>query len=297
MKGLRTVALLSLLSTLVAGCTGGGGGGKAQEDPTADLGLEATDTTGVIRGVVVNEAIVPIAGATITLTIGSEKRNATSTDAGAFGFDGLAPGTYFLTASKPGFASVQQSADVVAGETEPPLVRVQLVYDPGLRPYWVPYQFEGFIACSVRVFVRGQSCDVQPESNEEILFDIELDAVPTFAQAEMVWDSTQSLGDDLSLNWRRDDTNDDYVDIEGPSPLILNANQTTFADEEVGAGQPLRTIVFTAHNPATEPPAGGLWGVGVQANQKFMLYIHVFYNMVPPEGWTFGADGDPPQPE
>lgn len=303
---LRAVALLSLFATLLAGCNGGAGDeGKGLVDDDEFKDLQATQQTGIIRGVVVNDAIAPVPGATITLTVGSATKNATSADSGAFGFDGLAPGTYFLSAAKPGFTTIQQSADVVADVSEPPIVRIQLMADPAQAPYWVPYQFEGYIGCSARYFIEGRNLCGAVDERDEPLHDIELEGVPTFAQGELVWDSTQSLGDELSFNWRRDDTSADYVDIEGPSPLILQANGTLLEENEVGAGQPLRTIVFTAHNSATEPPCvpgevpelgGCYWGVGAQVSQQFKLYVHVFYNMVPPEGWTFGADGDPLPP-
>lgn len=288
---------MSLLSLLLAGCSGGGS--PKSDAPLVDdeefKGLEATAQTGIIRGVVVDEAVRPVAGALITLS-GPNPREATSAESGAFGFDNLAPGTYFLQVSKLGYQPIQVSADVVAGVAEPAITKVQLATNPDERPYWIPYEFEGFIACSARYFVEGRNFCGPINEQDQTLFDIELERVPTFAQGELVWDSTQQLGDELSFNWRRDDTSSDYIDIEGPSPLILAANQTLFEENEVGAGQPLRTIVFTAHNSATEPPAGGLWGVGVQVNQAFNLYIHVFYNMLPPEGWTFGNDGNPPQP-
>lgn len=306
MTTLRALALLSLLTTLLAGCSGGGGGGAGDGlvDDDEFKGLQATQETGIIRGVIVDEAVRTVAGATIALT-GATQRNTTSADSGAFGFEGLAPGTYFLTATKAGFVPVQQSAEVVAGVAEPPIVRIQLMADPAQAPYWVPYQFEGYIGCSARYFIEGRNFCGAVDERDEPLHDIELEGVPTFAQGELVWDSTQALGDELSFNWRRDDTSADYVDTEGPSPLVLQANATLLADNEVGAGQPLRTIVFTAHNSATEPPCvpdqvpefgGCFWGVGAQVSQQFKLYVHVFYNMVPPEGWTFGADGDPPQP-
>lgn len=307
MASFRWLVVLGFATTLLAGCNGGGNpsGDDGLVDDEEFKDLQATADTGIIRGIVVNEAIVPIAGATISLNLGPNVRNTTSADSGAFGFDGLAPGTYFLTVSKAGFLTIQQSTDVVAGQAAPPLLRVQLVADPVQRPYFVPYQFDGFIACSARYFIEGRNLCGAVDERDDPLKDIDLERVPTFAQGELVWESTQSLGDELSFNWRRDDTSRDYVDIEGPSPLVLRANESLLTENEVGAGQPLRTVVFTAHNSATEPPCvpeevpqvgGCYWGVGMQLNQQFKLYVHVFYNMLPPEGWTFGADGDPPQP-
>lgn len=314
MRAPKALAVLLILSAL-AGCSGGGKGGNGATDGI-DVddgefdGLDATSTTGVIRGVVVDEAVRPIGGATIAIT--TLGKNTTSADSGAFGFEGLEPGTYFLEVGKAGFQAVQVSVDVVAGVAEPDIAKVLLVADPDSRPYWVPYQFEGYISCSARYVIEGRNLCGTVDEKDDPLHDIPLEAVPTFAQGELVWESTQALGDELSFNWRRTDTSADYVDIEGPSPLILRANHTLLLENEVGlqeaedGPQPLRTIVFTAHNQATEPPAClpdtpvtnpvCPWGVGVQLNQQFTLFVHVFYNMLPPEGWTFGTAGDPPQP-
>src|SRR5687767_10257567 len=97
-------AIVLAATLLPTALPGGSGGGGDSEDPAAgvdfdELELEATATTGVIRGIVVDEAIRPVAGAEVgtTLPDGAGARNTTSADDGAFGFDGLPPGTYFLT--------------------------------------------------------------------------------------------------------------------------------------------------------------------------------------------------------
>jgi hypothetical protein len=94
---MRVVALVALLAAaLLAGCSGSNPSDKSSTEPTFDdLGLQATSSTGVIRGVVVDDAIRPVAGATVSLT-GESTGETVSTAAGTFGFDALAPGTYFL---------------------------------------------------------------------------------------------------------------------------------------------------------------------------------------------------------
>src|ERR1041385_538006 len=106
-----------LVLVLLAGCSGSPHK-KASNDPADQanfdqLGLHATDKTGVIRGVVFDEAIKPVANATVNLTAGTTAAGVTHTGAdGAFGFSDLEPGTYFLHANKTGFIEVQQSAEV-----------------------------------------------------------------------------------------------------------------------------------------------------------------------------------------
>src|SRR3954471_7065827 len=103
-RGIVVAILLS--GTLLAGCTGGAKG-KANSGATADftdLGLEATASTGIIRGIVVDDAIRPLANATVGLQLADGKtQNTTSAKDGVFGFDGLAPATYFLHITKLGY--------------------------------------------------------------------------------------------------------------------------------------------------------------------------------------------------
>jgi hypothetical protein len=299
---MRTLAVLAIASLLLGGCASSKPEPGTDGLPAADfkdLDLAATATTGIIRGIVVDEAIRPVGGVLLVVQTEGGPRETKSADDGVFGFDDLTAGTYFVQASKLGYTSAQTSTDVVAGVAEPAIVKVLMTRDPGTSPFFEAYTWEGFIDCSARYFVEGRNfCSLAGDlSNDDTLYDIELTSgTPTYAQGELVWESTQSLGDELSFNWRKDDTNTDYVDIEGPSPLVLAAEKDLLAENEVGAGQPLRTIIFTAHNSATEPPGGLLWGVGVQWQQRFTVYIHVFYNFHPPEGWQFSVDGEPVPP-
>src|SRR5688500_16195818 len=132
MRILAAAALLAV--SLLAGCSSPSGGSPSEDGPTFDdLGLQATSSTGVIRGVVVDDAIRPIAGAKVTL-LGEAPKDAVTTDQGTFGFDGLPAATYFLKVHKVGFADAQQSADVVAGVADPPIVKVQLLADATTMP-------------------------------------------------------------------------------------------------------------------------------------------------------------------
>lgn len=295
MRPLLPIALL--LALALAGCAEGGAtpDQDALVDESEFEGVQATATTGVIRGVVVDEAVRPIAGAAITLA-GNDPREATSSDAGAFAFADLEPGTYFLTTTKVGYNSVQTSVDVVAGVQEPPITKVLLVADPTSTPFVTSATLDGFIECSVRAFVYGIAL-CEGIGNDNVVHDLNLDGVPTFAQGELVWDSTQALGDELSFNWRKTGTNSDYIDTEGPSPLLLQANATLLGENDVGTEQPLRSVIFTGHNPLTEPPAGGLWGVGIQAQQRFTIYLHAFYNFEPQPDWRFTVNGAPEVPQ
>src|SRR5687768_7361503 len=153
---MRGVAVaLAFVGLALSGCSGGGDEAPPaapEEVAVQDLGLQATETTGVIRGIVVDEAIRPLANVSIELN-GATQATTVSNANGVFGFDALEPGTYFLSAEKLGYASVQQSAEVVAGVAEPPIVKVLMTADPTTTPFYDAYVFDGFIQCSFTLVV------------------------------------------------------------------------------------------------------------------------------------------------
>src|SRR5688572_21410353 len=101
-KATRLLPLLLLAATALAGCSGDASP-KDREPAVPDgafdgLNVKPTDETGIVRGVVVDEAIAPLEAAKVTLQ-GPGGSQETETNAlGAFGFDGLEPGTYFVKA-------------------------------------------------------------------------------------------------------------------------------------------------------------------------------------------------------
>src|SRR5687768_17548510 len=120
-----------LLVLAVVGCVGlggcsGGGDGDGVADEAADFGdsgVRATATTGILLGVVVDERIIPIEGATVRLTGAAANQSKTTDAQGRFAFGDLDPGSYFLAVSHFLHAPAQTSAEVMAGEEEPPVVR------------------------------------------------------------------------------------------------------------------------------------------------------------------------------
>ena len=294
-----------LLLVAFAGCSEAPADADEDFSEELDERLEATDTTGVIRGIVLDPTVNPVADVTVSV-VNSDRT--TQTDAqGLFGFDALEPGTYFLEVSKSGFNQVQASVDVAADVDRPPLVKIQITADELQQPYHAIVQWDGFLGCSVRLPDRGQSCPaattLYPE--HDFLVDIALDMTPTWVTSEMSWESTQSLGGEMSFNLRRPDTNTDTKDIEGRSPLAITLNETEIApdgDERGGFGPDvdLRVIVFTAHLQETEPPClptgACYWGIGLQLDQSFSTFTTVFYNYAPPEDWRFLETGQVPKP-
>lgn len=290
----RVVApLVLLLTALLAGCAGGSPSGPADEPtPPAFDDVQVTDTTGAIRGIVYDEAITPLEGVRITLAGGANK---TTDKDGAFVFSGLAAGDYFLTASKLGFKEVQQSATVVAGQKNPPITKIQLIFDAENQPFAELLQWTGFFGCGVGTNAAG-GVGFNPCATDALLCDF-VDVcllntanthvfpfgggrIPDFAQGEMVWDGTQAFGSGMNLGWH-DSGTADFKSTTGESPLILPTNKTEILgahDEDI---ESLMMRVF--------PGSGTELTITLQ--QRFDIYVTYFYGFEPREGWAFTLDG------
>ena len=313
---------LVLLALALAGCSSDGGDGPdAQEFEVPDLGLEATPTTGVIRGVVVDEAIRPIAGVAIALTGNGLALDKTTGEDGFFGFQDLAPGTYFLAASKLGYAPTQGSTDVVAGDSEPPVVKLQMLTDVASLPYASSHKWEGFMQCGLSVIALcGAGTGLPVVGNvtqDRFSTTVLVDGVPLFIQSESVWDTTTAASNQLWLwhsNGNKESggfngTRNAYAWRQGPSPLIMTSNTTEIEESEYGTNNDLWLRMFTGSVEGTRNPADPencypgtvgpdvyCGGVGFSLNQAFTVYTTQFFGYLPPEGWRFIDAGTVPPP-
>lgn len=321
-----SLALAATVLILLAGCASSGDSVSDEEQAAfEDLDLAATETTGLIRGVVVDEAIRPLVGATVEARgPNGEDLSATTGEVGAFGFDGLQPGTYFLKVRKLGYHEVQQSAEVVAGVAEPAAVKVVLPADAAGIPYSVTLSWDGFVQCSTDAVAACAGPDAasqvtclatsggQPPippspvpvcmgnvTGEDFDEWFLIDGVPTFVQVEMAWESTQTVSKTFSINVRAAER-ETYLGgfyefsidgASGPSPLTVKVDEEEIEDSELGNRTGLITAVFSG---AAEGNPTGIGGFMVQ--QRFSVFVTVFYGYTPPEDWTFVATGEVPPP-
>ncbi|MGB1586558.1 MAG: carboxypeptidase-like regulatory domain-containing protein [Thermoplasmatota archaeon] len=319
---MNVLGLIAVLAaTMLAGCAEE----LPQEEPEGpesleNLDLQADEDSGVIRGVIVDEAIVPVGGATIVLA--ENGRSTESSEDGGFGFGDVEPGFHTMNIDAIGFEAVSVQVEVEAGINTPPIVKVQLTPDFSELPYVEALTFNGFIACSAstpayRVAVCGALNIVTdlagqpPLTDDEFIAGFDIGLYPDFIQAEMVWRSTQPAGDFLQLTAEVSPTDgEDIGSVNGVSPLILQADNATIAAAGMDTSGFMQQRVFNMEHEATTPPVevcdipnpvhGGTMcakGFGLTVDQKFQVFTHVFHKFLPQDGWLFIEDGAPTVPD
>lgn len=295
------------VTATLAGCAEDPGSATDDQPPVA-----VTDTTGGIRGVVVDSGIVPIADATVRLL--SEDASTVTDEDGSFTFGELQPGTYFVQASHPFYDTQQSSVDVVAGEENPPVVKIQLNRLINAEPYMETQQFEGYIACSANIVIAlseecgegvgvpedvpvvgGQRVGGNPANNAQIDFFVDNDLVRSLI-AEAVWEPSITVGGGgaqsggfnmgIYIDWSClpvCNAAGGTVDRkDGVSPLYLR-NDEALAGLDVDETTAFSTFTWAASDET-----------GVLLEQPFEVFITSSYALPLPEEWSFVAGDDNP---
>lgn len=272
---MRPVLPLLLVAGLVlAGCSDGP---KAKDDGVLsaleDVEVDTTATTGAIRGVVVDDAIRPLAGVNVTLAPGD--LTTLTDDAGQFVFEGLPPAVYFVAVHAFGYADSQSSVDVVAGAAASVRVLMNAVYTP--VPLHQVHHYEGFMQAFVSFASYAVELVAPGTTGCQCTFTLDPDeeGLTTFIY--------EADGD---------------VTVENPAPVYgtiyweFVGNPQTDIRSAHGKFPVYEVFERNSFDAATEDwtvrLTGSQW---VHANQKFDLYVTTWYNMVPPEGWSF-VNGD-----
>lgn len=287
--------VLALVVPLLAGCS----------DEPVEAQAEAV-VQGTLEGVVVDATVTPIEGALVVVQPGGQE--ATTDADGRFVFDALEPGTYALTASKDGFLSTTAVASVLA-DRESPVARLALDANPEAAKYASTYQFQGYfecgggiddITCSNVNIVTWIILGLGNVTSDRSLWLQWIGGPPTALQTELVWDSTQPLGDRLgfAVGGATEEqlatgmaTTHNYT--FGASSLMLRIPQPELAESGIGVDRALLTQVVPA--PYQDVPGGCVvydpCGPGLQLLQPFETFTNAFYGYAPPVDWRFVDDG------
>ncbi|HVO09463.1 MAG TPA: TonB-dependent receptor [Vicinamibacteria bacterium] len=206
----------------------------------------AATETGVVEGVVKDASGAVLPGATVTAT-GPVTRSERSSALGAFRIAGLPPGSYVLTANRPGFAETRSPAVPVGAEATPP---VELVLTA---------------AANERVVVSAD------RGNESNLIDAPA-TVSVVTGSQIAASSAQNFGDMLrsvtGLNVVQSSARDINLAARQASPLLTNTQLALVDGRTIYAD--FFNIVFWDLIP-TDPddikqievvrgPASAMWG-------------------------------------
>ncbi len=271
---MRAFIVCALILTSLAGCADTG---PTQEEPEIFQEVKTTSDKGVIRGIVVNENIVPVEGASVLVMPGDMK--ATTDKDGAFVMTDVEPGVYFLTAKAADHGTTQTSVEVKAGVEKPDIVRMMIAYVPPPVPMWQELTYKFSTAGSGWVGGVGGIVFFDPTGEGHFSNSFEIEGNTTWYQSELVWTPQQPLSASLRLysGLSGEDMSASKV-VAGQSPLL-----TTYTDEDITTKGPM-TQGNTMYVDNGELPAG------VAVYQQATLYAHAFQNWMPPEGWRFTDD-------
>ena len=303
--------VLGLLTALLAGCAEGTD--PAPEDPP----LPVTDTTGCLRGVVIDQTVTPIEG--VLIRIDSEGIEVLTDVDGAFRFCDLSPGTYFVAAEKLLYEPVQVSWEVEADVAQPPVLKIQLLRIPGLVPYVETVQFEGFYECAFATVFITDSCDmaartvhdygVEPvprnlQNNDNTLYTAWSTDILTVIQ-ETFWDEAASNTFRSSLQDTPIDNDCDcstkHMEAKGTGGSIFDRmDKDDYKETNTGRTQSwpvMEDLVdgevavrgFIPFQEATE--------VDYAIDLEFEIFTSFFHNYQPLAEWTFQDRDQFPVPE
>ncbi|MGB0651561.1 MAG: carboxypeptidase-like regulatory domain-containing protein [Thermoplasmatota archaeon] len=290
---MKRLGLLLTAALLLAGCSDDPPPSEDLDDPFNDQDVDLRSGKGLLRGVVVDQGIRPLEEAEVFIR--PAQLTATTDVNGAFQFVDLDPGTYFITASKPGYDEVQQTVDVVANVEDPRIVRVLLEAVPGTEPSVETFSFNGFIECSAGTPATFHECGATGADQATAYFPLE--GSVRWIQTEILWQSTQPTGDTMYVVQGICACSDQTSFPDFPERFNETAEATSvhltqvgeaFIGAQLAAGADTLVVSLSSGGPAN--------GTGLALNQEFNVYATVFSNMDPQPGWSFVEDGDHPEP-
>ena len=270
--------LVWTLAVLLAGC----GSPRDAAGPAA----ERDDQDSVLHGLVVDEAIRPILGATVTLV--GLNLSATTEVSGEFAFPDTLPREQPLVmiVTADGFQSTSRQASL------PPVGGMELTITmrpaPSDEGYSQVLHFTGFLSCQGSVATgEDDPHDVQCHGNAVPMQDsweFAVDPGLLTAIVEVTWTSAQPLAEGLGANLTK-------VDLPGPplsetvgrTPLRLVIPQLRSAQLFANGGD-IRLVVYA--QPITDEDEQAV-AASVAVNQQFDAYASLFYGVPPDPSYSF----------
>jgi hypothetical protein len=243
--------------------------------------------------------------------LGDVEKATTTDESGAFTFGNLEPGTYPIFVQRLGYESAAKSVDVQAGAAT--AVSIELLKLRVADPFTLTYSQDGLVGCgvSVRPVVGVAVCGVlgiQPVVNTSqydmflLRWELPEPTEPWMTVIfETYWQSSQTLGRGLSVNWEIEDcpNNNDvtFADQTGQSPLYSYVDKDRIdeviqnaADGE-GCGNSAERCNeefcrIYSRTFATAETTGQAVDVGVVFQQRYSQIVTAFYHEEAPQDYS-----------
>lgn len=279
-----------VISVLLAGCAAEAPDDAAPlEEEGAPL-LEATASTGVIRCVVVDEAIIPLQDVLVIVDTGRIVRTG---EEGRCGFDGLEPGPHTVRATKLGYAATEVVVHVESGEVKPEMTRIVMPVDAEKTPRVVPFKHKGHIVCSTSITAACGMDAVRAQTGDSATSIINVDPGALWISTEAVWTPSNAQAATLIFEAGSGEPgpHNTCCSEAGTSPQQITLPGWTA--KEAGIGEEAMFTRMFAHQTCVVDICA-LPGVVFQ--QDFEVFTHAFYNWLPDADWQFSVDGEPVPP-
>lgn len=294
------------LALVLSGCVSAESSEKKEESgPGPAPPAAPTGDTGSVQGTVTDDSFQPIASAQLLLQ--EAEMTAVTDAAGAFTFNGVAPGSYSLFAAALGYESLSKRIEVRAAEITSATFKLAPL--PVKEPYYETWGDRGYFECSWSIWVARGPCffpGPQPSfPNNRRQFDYVVAEGAMTVVVEMTWKRTSvATGEAMSifLSYTKRTTQHWYCLGDAPNPVYLrwdrgeldakqgtcNTGNQQLPSSEPQAipieGQNLTARANVGRSPVLLPTVG--LGFGVALQQTFEIFFSNFYWEPAPEKFS-----------
>lgn len=271
---MRTIALLTALALLLAGCSGSNG-----SDNGADSGPSAGDVP-MLHGYVVDLAIRPLEG--VSVKVLDSNVSVLSDAGGYYGFDGLPTEQFLvLVATKPGY--IPQSKQVTLVPDVPVRLNFTLEVEPVTTPSWYVLPYEGMVGCQVATVgpTGNNTFDCNNGLEQRTRWDFAVEPDLAGAVIEIYWEPRTEAGKSMSMHLETLELGQLNVvlgHVIGESPLRITVPPSA-AQKYYPQGGLMRLTVQAASD--AEQNEAGI-GESIVFQQGFEAFASQFYVAVPP---------------
>jgi hypothetical protein len=233
-----------------------GNGDRMSLDLPSSEQPKPDDIRGAVSGVVVDDAIFPVANATVTVRDRDWKD--TSDANGRFSFPEEPPGLYTLVVHADGHADGLATVNIHSGEVAKAIVLVARV--PRAEPYHTTWAFDK--ARTVDNYADGITDDLVP-----------FDSPPATVVVESVWDPLTSIDSNvLGYNVTGEKHHDHGRAGDGPNPLRLQFDAGDLPRDEYA----LHVHVMPSN-------------IALPIEVRGKTLVTLFYVSPAPDGWSLAA--------